>query len=60
MSITQAELDKLNDEHCPAKLTLSGEPNDGSHCACWWDGDGCCRCDFSALTDEQKKVLGVE
>ncbi len=49
------------DEYCPAEKTASGKPNiDHSHCQCWWDGDGCCRCKAPAMTEEQKREQGME
>jgi hypothetical protein len=48
------------DEFCPAAFTVNGEPNgDHSHCQCWWDGDGCCRCKAPAMSDEAKRAQGM-
>lgn len=36
------------------------EHEDGIHCEHWWDGDGCCACAASGMTDEEKHAQGME
>lgn len=52
------------DEHCPVGDSLHAddnkEPARNMHCACWYDGDGCCRCKAPAMTDEQREAQGME
>lgn len=52
--------EEFDSEHCPAEKMLNGEPNvDHSHCQCWWDGDGCCRCGAVAMSDDEKRLQGM-
>lgn len=32
---------------------------DESHCDHWWDGDACCRCAASPMTEDQKREQGM-
>lgn len=52
------------DEFCPIgdmhNTELSKDPAPNMHCSCWYDGDGCCRCKFPAMTTEEKIAQGME
>lgn len=47
------------DEFCPVG-NIQSDVAPYMHCTCWYDGDGCCRCHATALTDEEKRELGME
>jgi hypothetical protein len=51
-------LGNVFDEHCPVGHKSDPAPN--MHCTCWYDGDGCCRCNDPAMTEEQKRAQGME
>lgn len=42
----------LDEEYCPRR-------EDETHCECWWDGDACCSCGASGLTDVEKRENGM-
>jgi hypothetical protein len=42
-----------DDEHCP-------ERKDGTHCHCWWDGDGCCSCGAAPMSVDAKLAQGMD
>lgn len=42
----------INPESCPTR-------DDGTHCVHWWDGEQCCSCKASAMTDDEKREQGM-